>query len=46
MSDDPDTCHLPNCDAPLVTATLCEWHARVLLDRPMKPPADVDRKAA
>ena len=27
MSDDGDTCHLPNCPWPRVTMTLCRYHA-------------------
>ena len=39
MSDDPDTCHLPSCDAPLQTETLCSYHAsRLLAPLPVKRP--------
>ena len=45
MSDD-GKCHLPNCDEPRVTQTLCAWHAKVLLDRPVKPQPQPVRNAA
>ena len=41
MSDDPGTCHLPNCDAPRVSMTLCQWHAAKLL-KPITHPRPVE----
>ena len=40
---DDGLCHLPNCDEPRVTMTLCAWHAdRLLGRRPVEPVEDVE----
>lgn len=44
MSD--TCCHLPSCDRPLATQTLCREHAEKLLPRPVKPKADAERREA
>ena len=41
-----EKCHLPSCDAPRVTMTLCAWHAKVLLGRPVKPRDETERREA
>ena len=46
MSNSAGTCHLPSCDQPRVTMTLCARHAERLLGRPIKPQADTERKEA
>ena len=46
MSDD-GKCHLPNCDEPRATATLCRYHAeRLLAPVPIKRPRPVERREA
>ena len=48
MRDDDDgRCHLPRCDEPRVTETLCAWHAERLLGRrPVEVVDDDERKEA
>ena len=45
-----DTCHLPSCDEPRVTMTLCKYHAERLLAplalRKPRAPADAERREA
>ena len=36
-----EKCHLPSCDRPLATATLCAWHAAKLL-KPITHPRPVE----
>ena len=44
MSD--HQCHLPNCNEPLATETLCERHAEKLLGRRPAEPQDDDEDRA
>ena len=41
-----DKCHMPRCPHPRVSETLCAWHAKALLGRPVQEQDETERKKA